>query len=216
MVSSNGKYLLLTSPNMQNQSYGALGKKKSNFLFSFSCHVVCPCSLLPAPFDSCSVKRTAKSSSALMTAPPNSPTWSSWWSSTSSTEGCCLVNSNTRAPSWPYDIFGSSDPRDPYHLTWLCLKQTKQQEPFCWLVVFVISMKSWWIDWCFVVVILYCHESTGDCWLVGFVLVCMDVWGVGCTTCSWGSSVKKREDKEKQTLPFESMLLQNLPQSCCP
>lgn len=82
------------------------------------------------------VKRTAKSSSALTTAPPNSPTWFSWWSSTSSTEECCLLNSNTRAPSWPYDIFGSSDPpMNPYHLIWLCLKQTKQL--YCWLVLFL-------------------------------------------------------------------------------
>lgn len=182
-------------------------KKESNFLFSFSCHVVCPCSLLPAPFDSCSVRRTAKSSSALMTAPPNSPTWSSWWSSTSSTEECCLVNSNTHAPSWPYDILGSSDPHDPYHLTWLCLKQTKQQEPFCWLVLFVfISMKSWWIDWCFVVVILYCHESAGDCSLVGFVLVCMDVWGVGCTTHEVPQSRREKIKKNKHC---------RLNQCCC-
>ena len=56
-----------------------------------------------------SVKRTDRSSSALTTARPSSLTWSSWWSSTSSTKGCCLANWDTRAPLWPYDLFQRPD-----------------------------------------------------------------------------------------------------------
>lgn len=123
-----------------------------------------------------SVKRTAKSSSALMMAPPNSPTWFSWWSSTSSTEEYCLVNSNIHAPLWPYDICRSPDHPptpaiSPFLLTWLCLKQTKQQGPLCW--IFCLYRYEKLVNWLIVlfVVILYCHESTGDCWHVGFLLV---------------------------------------------
>lgn len=36
-------------------------------------------------------------------APPSSPTWSTWWSFTSSTEECCPASSNTPAPLWPCD-----------------------------------------------------------------------------------------------------------------
>lgn len=136
------------------------------------------------PFDDGSVKRTAKSSSALMTAPPNSPTWFSWWSSTSSTEEFCLVNSNIRAPLWPYDICGSSDSMTP--ITWPdCLKQTKQQDSLCWFDLFQSLQQA--VEFSDVSLSFYIAASHLS------ESFCMDVW-VGCTTCSRGSLVKKRKD----------------------
>lgn len=118
----------------------------------------------PRSADAFSVRRTAKSSSALMTAPPNSPTWFSWWSSTSSTEECCLVNSNTRAPPWPYD------PPPTWSLT-LTLSETTRT---------IVSVDSFGLYFCEKLVnrliesllsfFIYCQESDGDCWLPGFVL----------------------------------------------
>lgn len=105
---------------------------------------------------------------------------------------CKLKHPCTVVALWHLGILRSRWP----HIAWPdCLKQTKQQEPFCWLVLFVFSStKSWWIDWRFVVVILCWHvESAGDCWHVGFLLVCMDASGVGCTTCSWARRERIKE-----------------------
>lgn len=123
-----------------------------------------------------------------MRAPPNSPTWFSWWSSTSSTEGCCLVNSNTRAPPWPYD-----PPTD--HSTWL----SETTRPFASVGSFCLYLREKLVNWLIesLLSFLYCWESYGDCWLPGFLLV-SHVWGVGCTTCSQFSAVKKRWFKIKK------------------
>lgn len=80
-------------------------------------------------------------------------------------------------------------PHDPYHLTWLPKTNIRTVS---WFFLFYLYKKlvNWLMFHC-----LYCHESAGDCWLVGFLLVCIDVWAGGCTTCSQGSTVKKRKEK---------------------
>lgn len=98
-----------------------------------------------------SVKRMAKFSSALTTVPPNSLTWFSLWSSTSSTEECCLVNSDTPALSWPYDVFTSSKSIS-LDLTLPNTSKTKRITPWGGPCV-LIFIRSWWIDWCFIVLV---------------------------------------------------------------
>lgn len=168
--------------------------------------VVFSTSSLPLPFAlacAASVKRMAKASSALMTAPPSSPTWFSWWSSTSSTEECCLANSNTRAPSWPYDTFGSHDPA-PQHLTWLCLKW-KESPRWSFLFVFIF-VRSWWIDWrccccytCFYIVVSLLE--TADIFFFlgggGFRFICMEVRGVWCTTSLQRLAVLREDERNE-------------------
>lgn len=176
-------------------------------------------SSLPLPFAlacAASVKRMAKASSALMTAPPSSPTWFSWWSSTSSTEECCLANSNTRAPSWPYDTFGSRDPA-PQHLTWLCLKW-KESPRWSFLFVFIF-VRSWWIDWhcccytCFYIVVSSLETADFFFWIFFWGGISFHLHG-GSRSLMHNFTPEARSFKrrwKKWTLPFVSMLLQILP-----
>lgn len=73
-----------------------------------------------------------------------------------------------------------------YHLTWLCLKQT--QEPFSRSVLFVfISLKSWWIDWLFCIVMNPLETADLLDSFYFFFFFCMDVQGVDAQLRSWGS-----------------------------
>lgn len=106
----------------------------------------------------------------------------------------------------------SSDPLTPWPLSLdLTLPRTNKNNKNLpvgrFLHVFIL-IRSWWIDWCFVVVILYCRESAGDCWLVGFRLVCMDVRRSRMHNLLTRFRSQERRGERKWTLPFASMLLQ--------
>ena len=126
-----------------------------------------------------SVKRTDRSSSALTTARPSSLTWSSWWSSTSSTKGCCLANWDTRAPLWPYDLFQRPDtsPTTAHNVIFSLL--------FCvgFFVYIFLVWRSGWMNWCFRLLfflIFFTTDSAGDCW-ANFGWFCGLVVTVGWT-----------------------------------
>lgn len=67
-------------------------------------------------------------SSVWTTATHASQTWSSWWSFTSSTVGCCPANSNTTAPGSPCEPRAPRDPSLDEHSLCICaLNNTNRQ-----------------------------------------------------------------------------------------
>lgn len=101
-----------------------------------TCEFSHPCSTTPAALGSpdplclpaCRWMTKGRCSSVWTMATHASRTWSSWWSFTSSTVGCCPANSNTTAPGSPCEPRAPRDPSLDEHSLCICaLNNTNRQ-----------------------------------------------------------------------------------------
>lgn len=183
-------------------------KKSLMFLsFLFSCHVLCPCSLLCC-------WQCEEDGQVFFSLDDGATKFTDliqlveFYQLNRGVLPCKLRHPCTVVALWHIQIIW---PHDSYHLTWLCLKQTKQQKSFSWLVLFLFLSLQEAGELTDVPLSFYIAVSlpeTADL-LESF---CMDVFEESDAQLAIQVPQSRRE--RKWTLPFESMLLQNLPQSC--
>lgn len=86
-------------------------------------------------FHACRWTTKERCSSVWTTATHASRTWSSWWSFTSWTVGCCPANSNTTAPGSPCEPGAPRGPSLDEHSLCICAlaKTNRQNKTTTWL-----------------------------------------------------------------------------------
>lgn len=169
--------------------------------FSSSGHVPCPCSLLPAHVD----PQCEEDGQVFFSLDDGATKFTDliqlveFYQLNRGVLPCKLKHPCTVVALWHLRITWSPPPPRHFPISLdLTLPKTDKTTRTSLLDFSVcIVMKSWWIDWLFCLLSFYIVTSpleTAD--MSDSFWFCMDVRGVRCTTCSWGSTAERERERK--------------------